>query len=104
MAIVIMLGAGPLAALMAADRTELGSRLTSSYVAALPNPSPVGASAVLAGEGAPQRAKNAASLRESAAASRVSHSQTTSADQPDARNALSAALSRARLRSTLARQ
>lgn len=104
MAVVILLGAGPLAALMAADRQSLASARATSCIAPAPNPSPVGASAAAAGEGAPQRAKNASSLCESADASRVSHSQITSADQPSPRSALSAAASRARLRAIFARQ
>lgn len=55
--------------------------------------------------GAPcYRDRKEASLRESAAASCVSHSQTTSTDQPDDLSAATASASRARLRSTLARQ
>lgn len=53
---------------------------------------------------APQRARNSASFFDSAAPSRVSHSHTTSVDQPAAESASSAAASRARLRSNFARQ
>lgn len=104
MAIVIMLGAGPLASLMAADRLSLGSACASSYAAPNPNPSPADASAASSGEGALQRDKKAPSLSASKFASRVSHSQTTSAVQPADRSAFSEAESRARLRSIFVRQ
>lgn len=104
MAIVILLGAAPLAALMAADRQSLGSVRAASCVAKVPSPSPVSASAAPAGEGAPQFDKNALSARESAASSRVSHSQIVKADQPALRSAFSDAASRWRLRAIFARQ
>jgi len=104
MAIVIMLGAEPLASLMAADRLSLGSARASSYPAPNPNPSLADASAASAGEGALQRDKKAPSLRASKFASRVSHSQTTSAAQPADRSAFSEAESRVRLRSIFVRQ
>lgn len=89
MAVMLLIGAGPLAALMAAER-EFSERTpgTSSRTSAAPNPSSTAME-----EGA-YRERKAASRRVSAVGSRVSHSQTTSADQPSARNAFSAARSR----------
>ena len=101
MAIMLLVGADHLAALMAAERIELGR--ASSHVAAASDPSGACVAATPAPEGS-YFERNEASVRESAAASRVSHSHTTSADQPAARNALSEALSRATLRPILARQ
>ena len=101
MAIMLLVGAGRLAALMAAERIELGR--ASSRVAAASDPSGACVSATPVPEGS-YCERNEASLRESAAPSRVSHSHTTSADQPSPRNALSEALSRATLRPILARQ
>lgn len=104
MAIVLTVGAEALAALMAADRQDLRRGRTSSCDAAVSNPSPVRVSATRAGEGTLYDLRNEESFRESAGASRVSHSQTTSADQSSARNALSEARSRFWLRSIFARQ
>lgn len=101
MAIVLMLGAAPLAALMAAERLELGQAGASSRAVGA-DEAPAGDAPVPAG--ALHRDRNAPSLRESDAASRVSHSQTTSGVQPSRRSVLSEAASRARLRSIFVRQ
>lgn len=89
MAMMLLIGAGPLVALLAADR-EISARAagTSSRTRLTPNPS-----STAMGEGA-YVDRNAASLHVSAPGSRVSHSQTTSTDQPFARKAFSAARSR----------
>lgn len=79
MIVVRTLGAMPLTALMAAERYRSpGGRRSDD--------------------------KNAASLAESVAGARISHSQTTSADQPAADKAASDAASRAALRAIFARQ
>lgn len=78
-------------------RSELGQGSVFSFTLDTP---------VLAGAApaAAYRDKKVESLRDSVSMSRVSHSQTTSADQPAALSADSAAASRARLRATFARQ
>ena len=76
MAMLHLIGARPLACLMAIDR--------------------------LAAEAQSDRC--AASVRESASGSRVSHSQTTNDDQPASFSAASVATSRARLRPIFSRQ
>jgi hypothetical protein len=90
MRIVHMLGADALAALMAADR-EISDRASgkSSRAALAPNPS-----STAMGEGAFQGLRKSASRASSASASRVSHSQITSADQPAPWSAWIAAPSR----------
>lgn len=100
MAVVLLIGAGPLAALMAAER-EFSDRAPgkSSRKAAAPNPS-----STAMGEGALQEARNAASRASSVSASRVSHSQMTSADQPLAESAETAAMSRSLFRAIFLRQ
>ncbi len=103
MAILLTLGAGPLAALMAAERIDLGRARASSRVAPASH-TPARAWAAPAGEWIVHFDRNALSLRASADASRVSHSHTTSADQPPARSALSDAASRARWRPFFVRQ
>lgn len=80
MASVLMIGAGSLAALMAADRERCAARVQES--------SP----------------KNFTSRSDSAAASRSPHSQTTSVDQPLASSAVTELASRARLRAIFAVQ
>lgn len=77
MAMLLLIGAKPLAGLMALEREALGV------------------------DQAGGRDKNLASLRESASPSRVSHSHTTSADHPAAFSATSVSASRARLRPIL---
>lgn len=90
MRIVHLLGAGALAALMAADREFSEQAPGKSSRAALgPNPS-----STAMGEGANQAARNAASRALTAPGSRVSHSQITSADQPARSSAAIAAASR----------
>jgi len=106
MAIVRTLGAAPLAALMAAERIDLGR--AGARIRQRPRRPPILPSALRPRrrerEGAPHCDRNDPSLRASAAASRVWHSQTTNADQPSARSALSEAASRARLRPIFVRQ
>ena len=99
MAVVLMLGAGPLAAFMAAGRSNSGLSRASSY--ARPGPSP--SLYAPTGEGQ-SSARNAASLAASTAGARVSHSQTTSADQPADDKVANEAASRATLRAIFARQ
>ena len=104
MAVVLMLGSGPLAALMALERNELGRGRASSCELAAPIPSPARGSAPPAGEGSLHASRNAESCAASAFGARVSHSQTVSTDQPSASSAATVAPSRTRLRPILARQ
>lgn len=101
MAVMLFVGAGPLAALMAADR-KLSARVPSnlssrSAVASDP-------SSTAMEEGVFHRERNDASRRESASGARVSHSHTTSDDQPLRFSAARTATSRCWLRAILARQ
>lgn len=99
MAVMRLVGAGPLAALMAAER-EFSARPagSSSRTQDAANPSPAAI-----GEGT-YRERNVETRAASAPASRVSHSQITSDDQPARLSAARTEASRARLRSIFARQ
>jgi len=100
MAVVLLIGAGPLAALMAAER-EISGRGPgkSSRTDFASNPSPTAM-----GEGSYLGVRNVASRAWSAPGSRVSHSQITSADQPALSSAETAASSRCWFRAIFARQ
>ncbi len=101
MTIHLLIGAGPLAALMAADRGAEGGALEALAFGADPS-----GGSYDRGVDQPRidQPKKVANREDSAAASRVSHSQITNDDQPAAASASVTALSRARLRAILAVQ